>query len=52
MKASARTGLASVSDYLREAHAIALNGVLAPHGTTPEAFRRAHASLLELIDQL
>lgn len=52
MKASARTGLTSVSDYLRDAHAIALNGVLAPHGTTLDAFRRTHASLLELIDQL
>ena len=52
MKVSARTGLVSVSDYLRDAHAIALNGVLAPHGTTLDAFRRAHASLLELIDQL
>lgn len=52
IKAAARAGLTSVTDYLREAHAIALNGVLAPHGTTLEAFRRAHASLLELIDQL
>lgn len=52
MKASARAGLTSVTNYLREAHAIALNGVLAPHGTTLEAFRRAHASLLELTDQL
>lgn len=52
MKAEAHAGLASVTDYLREAHAIALNGVLAPHGTTLDAFRRAHASLLELIDQL
>lgn len=51
-KGSARTGLTSVSDYLRDAHAIALNGVLAPHGTTLDTFRRAHASLLELIDQL
>ena len=52
MKASARAGLTSVTDYVRDAHAIALNGVLAPHGTTLDAFRRAHASLLELIDQL
>lgn len=52
MKESARAGLTSVTDYLREAHAIALNGVLAPHGTTLDAFRRAYASLLELIDQL
>lgn len=52
MKESARAGLTSVTDYLREAHAIALNGVLAPHGTTLDAVRRAYASLLELIDQL
>ncbi|MBS0455972.1 MAG: hypothetical protein JSS44_01400 [Proteobacteria bacterium] len=52
MKESARSGLASVTDYLRDAHAIAVNGVLAPHGTTFEAFRRAHAGLVDLIDQL
>ncbi|MDH5822513.1 hypothetical protein QFW77_05850 [Luteimonas sp. RD2P54] len=52
MKAAARNGLDSVANYLREAHAIALNGVLAPHGTTLDAYRRAHASLFELIDFL
>ena len=52
LRANAAAGLASVSDYLREAHAIARNSVLAPHGTTLEAFRRAYASLLELIEQL
>lgn len=52
MKAAAGNGLVSIADYLRDAHAIALNGVLAPHGTTLEAYRRAYASLLELIDQL
>ena len=52
MHASARAGLESLTDYLREAHAIALNGVLAPHGTTLDAYRRAHASLLDLIDRL
>lgn len=52
MKAAARAGAESVAAYLREAHAIALNGVLAPHGTTLEAFGRAHVGLLELIDQL
>lgn len=52
MKSAAHAGLTSVTDYLRDAHAIALNGVLAPHGTTLDAFGRAHASLLELIDQL
>lgn len=52
MKAAARGGLSSLGDYLRDAHAIALNGVLAPHGTTLEAYRRAYASLLDLIDRL
>ncbi len=52
MQAAARAGLASVDDWLPAAHAIALNGVLAPHATTLAAFRRAHASLRELIDQL
>ena len=52
MKAAARSGLVSIADYLREAHGIALNGVLAPHGTTLDAWRRAYASLLDLIDQI
>ena len=52
LKQATIAGLASVTDYLSEAHAIARGGVLAPHGTTLDAFRRAHASLLELIDQL
>ena len=52
MQAAARAGLTAVSDYLREAHRLALYSVLAPHGTTLTAFRRAHASLLKLIDRL
>lgn len=52
MRAAAQAGLRSVADYLRDAHAIAVNGVLAPHGTTLDAFRRAHASLLEWIGTL
>ncbi|MBJ6978992.1 hypothetical protein [Luteimonas sp. MC1895] len=52
MKAAVPSGLTSIADYLRDAHAIALNGVLAPHGTTLDAYRRAYASLLQLIDQL
>lgn len=52
MKAAAYLGLDSVADYLREAHSIALNGVLAPHGTTLDAFRRAHLGLREVIDGL
>ncbi|HET9034216.1 MAG TPA: hypothetical protein VFN25_15090 [Dokdonella sp.] len=51
MLAAARAGLTAVADYLRESHQIALNGVLAPHGTTLDAWQRAYASLLALIDQ-
>lgn len=52
MKAAGHNGLSSLVDYLREAHVIALNGVLAPHGTTLDAYRRAYASLHDLIDRL
>jgi hypothetical protein len=52
MKDSVRTGLVSVSSYLQQAHAIALNSVLAPHQTTLAAFKRAYDSLLELVDRL
>ncbi len=47
----AKTGLASIQNLLRESHAIALNGVLAPHGTTLKAWRRAYASLMNLVEQ-
>lgn len=50
-KADARAGLLSVADFLRDAHAIALTSVLAPHGTPLDAYRRAYASLLDLIDR-
>jgi hypothetical protein len=46
MMEAARKGLESVANYLRESHQIALNGVLAPHGTTLDAWRRAYAGLL------
>ncbi len=49
---AARAGLGSVADYLREAHQIAVNGLLAAHGTTFDAWRRAYASLLALIEQI
>jgi len=52
MKAAARAGLSSVTDHLRETHGIALNGGLAAHGTTLEAFRRTHASLTDLFETL
>jgi hypothetical protein len=44
--------LSSLSDYLGDAHAIALNSILAPHGTTIDAWRRAYASLLDLVESL
>jgi len=54
IKAAARRGVASIQapSYLKEAHAIAVASVLAPHGTTVDAFQRAHASLTELVGQL
>ena len=51
-KQDAARGLASIRDYLREAHAVAVRSVLAPHGTTLEAWSRAHADLEDLIQQL
>ena len=43
---AARNGLTSVAESMRETHQIALNGVLAPQRTTPDAWRRANSSLL------
>lgn len=51
-RAQARAGLSALTGYLREAHAVAVNSVLAPHGTTLDAFRRAHRSLMVLADAL
>lgn len=51
-KQDAARGLASVRDYLHDAHAIAVRSVLAPHGTTIEAWGRAHADLEDLIQQI
>lgn len=45
--AAARVGLETLADLLREAHAIARLGVLAPHGTTLDAFSRAFTGLRE-----
>lgn len=49
-RVQARTGLSVLTDYLREAHAVAARSVLAPHGTTLDTFRRAHRSLMALTD--
>lgn len=51
LAATARKGLTNLADYLREAHAIAVNGVLAPHQTTQDSWRRAFVGLGELIDE-
>lgn len=51
-KQAAATGLASVRNHLREAHEIAVRGVLAPHGTALDAWNRAYASLADLVVQL
>lgn len=51
MYAAAVNGLVSVADYLRESHELALNGVLAPHGTTLEAWRRAYSGLLAVLTE-
>lgn len=52
IRAAARAGLNSVDGYLYEAHAIAMQGLLAPHGTTLDAYRRAYESLAEALDRL
>lgn len=52
MKGAARSGLASVDPYMRDAHKLALQGVLAPHGTTLEAFKRAQSTLHRLLEEL
>lgn len=51
-QAATRTGLMALENYLPEAHAIARTSVLAPHGTSLDAWRRAYASLMELIHQI
>ena len=47
--AAASKGLANLEGSLREAHAIARLGVLAPHGTNFDAFERAYLGLTELV---
>lgn len=51
-KQDAARGLASIRDFLPEAHAIAARSVLAPHGTTLAAWRRAYADLEDLVQQI
>ena len=48
---AAREGLASLAGYLREAHAIALHSILAPHATTLDAYRRAYEHLGALVER-
>ncbi|WP_257386941.1 hypothetical protein [Tahibacter caeni] len=49
LKAAAARGVANLADLLRAAHTIALNSLLAAHGTTLPAYARAHAGLRELV---
>lgn len=51
-KQDAAMGLASVRNDLREAHAIAVRGVLAPHGTTLDAWNRAYANMTDFLETL
>lgn len=52
MKATAGRGQVSLGDDLREAHGTALNGVLAPHATRLDAFRRAYDDLQAPVDRI
>ncbi|MBN8742079.1 MAG: hypothetical protein BGP24_17940 [Lysobacterales bacterium 69-70] len=52
LKVSAARGVANLADHLRAAHAIALNSLLAAHGTTLPAYQRAYTGLCELVDRL
>lgn len=46
---AAQSGLRALDGYSREAHAISMLGVLAPHGTSYEAFIRACNGLEQLL---
>jgi uncharacterized protein YfiM (DUF2279 family) len=48
---AAGMGLAAMEDYVREAHEIARLGVLAPHGTSHDAFIRAYEGLRRYADE-
>ncbi len=50
LRGEARKGLESLDGYLREAHEISRNSVLAAHGATLEAYKRAYAGLGSLLD--
>jgi hypothetical protein len=50
MVTAAQSGLRALDGYLREAHRLSTLGVLAPHGTSFDAFKRACESLGRLLD--
>jgi len=52
LKAAASRGVANLAGHLRAAQAIALNSLLAAHGTTLPAYTRAYASLGELVERI
>jgi hypothetical protein len=47
--AAAALGLESIASRLQDAHSIAVRSLLAPHGTTLAAYRRAYAGLNNLL---
>lgn len=47
--AAAALGLESIGSRLQDAHSIAVRSLLAPHGTTSAAYRRAYAGLKHLL---
>jgi hypothetical protein len=49
--AAARTGLAALANSVRDAHEIARLGVLAPYGTSQDAFSRAYEGLTRLVEE-
>jgi hypothetical protein len=48
---AACTGLAALADHVRDAHEIARLGVLAPHGTSLDAFSRAYDGLTRFTEE-
>jgi hypothetical protein len=49
--AAACTGLATLANHVRDAHQIARLGVLAPHGTSLDAFSRAYDGLTRFTEE-
>jgi hypothetical protein len=46
---AASAGIRSLDGYISDAHRLTMNSVLAPHGTSPEAYQRAYTGLSHFI---